>query len=84
MSNLGKILLYVALVGAIAALVAGGFLIEKRGEDAAHLVQVNDQKTAAEQKAKVAAADAEKAKTAQAEAETKLASAGTASFGASA
>ena len=51
MSTLGKYLLYAALLGAIAALVAGGFLIQKRGEDAANLLQVTQQKAVAEQKA---------------------------------
>jgi len=75
MSTLGKYLLYAALLGAIAALVAGGFLIQKRGEDAANLLQVTQQKAVAEQKAKAEAADLEKAKTAEAEAEAKASTA---------
>ena len=78
MSNLGKILLYVAVAGAIAALVAGGLLIQKRGEDAANLVQATQQKAVAEQKAKAEAADLEKATVAQQTAESKAAAATTA------
>jgi len=75
MSNLGKILQYVALVGAIAALVAGGLLIKKRGEDAANLQQVTQQKAAADEKVKAEAADLEKATVAEKEAEDKAATA---------
>jgi FtsZ-interacting cell division protein ZipA len=73
MSNLGKILLYVALVGAVAALVAGGLLIKKRGEDALNLQQVTQQKAAAEDKAKAEAAELEKAVVAEKEAVDKAA-----------
>jgi FtsZ-interacting cell division protein ZipA len=75
MSNLGKILLYLALVGAIAALVLGGLIIKKRGEDAIALQQVTQQKAAADDKLKVETAELEKAKVAQAAAETKAATA---------
>jgi hypothetical protein len=50
MSKLGKILLYVALVGAVAALVGGGLLIKKRADDAAIHAQTLAAKAADEQK----------------------------------
>jgi hypothetical protein len=49
MSNLGKIFIYVALAGAVAAAIAGGLLIEKRGEDAAVLAQTQQAKAKDEQ-----------------------------------
>lgn len=49
MSKLGKILIYVALAGALAAAIAGGLLIKKRWEDAAVLAQTQQAKAAAEQ-----------------------------------
>jgi hypothetical protein len=71
MSNLGKILLYVALVGALAAAGAGGALIYKHMGDAAVLAQANQDRANALQKAKAEAADLEKAQAAQADAESK-------------
>jgi hypothetical protein len=49
MSKLGKILIYVALAGALAAAVAGGLLIKKRADDAAVLAQTQQAKAADEQ-----------------------------------
>lgn len=72
MSTLGKILLYVALAGAIASVVLGYLVNTKIKEGAAALVTANSQKATAEQKMKVALADAEKAHADQATAEGKL------------
>ena len=75
MSQLGKILLYVALAGGIACLVGGYMIIAKRGEDAVALKQETDAKTASDSAAAKAKAEAAAAKTAQTDAETKLATA---------
>jgi hypothetical protein len=71
MSNLGKILLYVALAGAIAAGVAGGLIIKKRGEDAAAIQAANTARATTEQKLKAETAALEAEKTAHQEAEDK-------------
>jgi hypothetical protein len=57
MSNLGKIFLYLALVGAIAALVGGGLIINQRWADAATLLQTKQAQAAAEQANKKAQAE---------------------------
>ena len=72
MSPLGKILLYVALAGGIAAAVAGYMLINQRKVDAQTLADTVTQKTAAETAQKKAQADATAAKQAETDAETKL------------
>jgi FtsZ-interacting cell division protein ZipA len=48
MSNLGKVLLYVALVGAIAALVCGYLVIQKSGSAQSTIEETKTQLTAAE------------------------------------
>ena len=73
MSQLGKILLYVALAGGIACLVGGYMVIEKRGEDAVALKQSQDAKTASDAAAAKAKAEATAAAAAQKDAEGKLA-----------
>ena len=75
MSNLGKILLYVALLGAVAALIAGGLIIHQRGIDATDLATANTSRATAEAKAKAEAVDLKKAQDAQADAEAKTATA---------
>jgi multidrug efflux pump subunit AcrA (membrane-fusion protein) len=77
MSNLGKILLYVAVAGAIAAFVAGGFLIKKRWDDAAILAQTVQAKTQAEQATKKAQAEKAAADAAKADSDKQLADAKT-------
>jgi hypothetical protein len=65
MSKLGIYLLYAAVVGAIAAAIAGGLLIEKRGEDAANLLQAQQAKAASDKataQAKQQVVDANQAK----------------------
>ena len=58
MSQLGKILLYVALAGGIACLVGGYMVIAKRGEDAVALKQSQDAKTASDAAAAKSKAEA--------------------------
>jgi len=58
MSPLGKILLIVAFIGAIAAAIAGGLLINQRKADAQTLADTVTAKTAAESAQKKAQADA--------------------------
>ena len=72
MSTLGKILLYVALVGAIAAAVVGFLVIQKNNETATNLAQAQQAKANADQATKKAQAEAETAKTAQEASDTKL------------
>jgi chromosome segregation ATPase len=73
MSQIGKILLYVALAGGIAAAVAGFMLIQKRGEDKATIDQVTTAKTASDAATKKAEAEAKDAKQAESDAEAKAA-----------
>ena len=73
MSQLGKILLYVALAGGVACLVAGYMIIDQRGKDAATLKQTQEAKTASDAAAAKSKAEAAAAKTAQTEAEKNLA-----------
>jgi len=75
MSPLGKILLYVAFAGAIAAAIAGGLIIEKRGEDAQTLKQTQDAKLASDTAARKAQADAVAAQAAKADSDKQLADA---------
>src|SRR5271170_3159788 len=75
MSNLGKILLYLALVGAIAALVVGGLLIKKRWEDAATLAATQQAEQTAEKATERAKAEAKAAEDAKADTDKKLADA---------
>lgn len=75
MSNLGKILLYVALVGALASIAGGIMIWQKRGEDAANLATANQSRAVAEAKAKAEAADLAKAQAAESDAEAKTAAA---------
>ena len=75
MSKLGKILLYLALVGAIAALIAGGLLIKKRGEDATILAQTQQAKTVSDKAAALATQQAKDATQAKADSDAKLATA---------
>ena len=75
MSNLGKILLYVALAGAVVAAAAGFFLVNKNAGVAANLAQAQQDKATADQATKKARAEAEAAKNAQTDAETKLSAA---------
>jgi cytoskeletal protein RodZ len=71
MSQLGKILLYVALVGGLAAVAGAYMIIQKRGEDATNLAQVTTAKTASDAAAKKAQAEAKAAEQAQTDAEAK-------------
>jgi hypothetical protein len=73
MSKLGKIFLYVAFAGGIAAAIAGGLLIKQRWDDAANLAQVQQAKQASDQAAKKAQAETAAATQAAADANTKLA-----------
>jgi hypothetical protein len=72
MSKLGKILLYLALAGAVVAAIGGGLLIKKRWDDAATLAQTQLAKKAADQAAALATQQAKDAEQAQTDAETKL------------
>jgi len=72
MSPLGKILLYVALVGGIAAGVAGFMLINQRKADAQTLAETVTAKTAAESAQKKAQQEAAAANAAKADDDTKL------------
>jgi hypothetical protein len=73
MSQLGKILLYVALAGGLACLFAGYLIIKQRGDDKVAMQQVTDAKTASDAAAAKAKAEATAATAAQKDAETKLA-----------
>jgi hypothetical protein len=72
MSKLGKILIYVALAGALAAAVAGGLLIKKRAEDAAILAQTQQAKAADEQTIVKDKAEAKALSDAKADSDAKL------------
>ena len=72
MSKLGKILLYVAFAGAIAAGVAGYLEIQKRGEDAKSLADAQQAKTASDQAATKAKAEAADLSKKEADTESKL------------
>jgi hypothetical protein len=52
MSPLGKILFYVALLGAFVALVAGGFIVKKGQDDKAMIEKTTGERNAAQQAAK--------------------------------
>jgi cell shape-determining protein MreC len=73
MSSLGKIFLYLALIGAVVAVVAGLGVIQQRGEDARKLVETTAAVTVANSNTKKAQAEADAAKAAQAQAESDLA-----------
>ncbi len=75
MSTLGKILLYVAVVGGVVAAVFGVLLVQKRGEDAQTIIQTQQARATAEQSAKKAQAEADDLKQAKADSDTKLATA---------
>ncbi len=75
MSKLGKIFLYVACAGALAAAVGGYLLISKRSEDAANLAQVTTAKVASDAAAKKAEAETTAANAAKADSDAKLATA---------
>ena len=75
MSKLGIYLLYAALAGAVVAAIAGGLLINKRGEDAANLAQVQQAKTASDQAAAKAKAESAAATAAKTDSDAKLATA---------
>jgi NADH dehydrogenase/NADH:ubiquinone oxidoreductase subunit G len=75
MSKLGKILFYIAFAGAIAALIAGGLLIEKRGEDQALLKQTQDAKLASDKAAAQAKQETATVTAAKADSDSKLAAA---------
>ena len=75
MSKLGKILLYVALVGAIVALVAGGLVVKKNVENAAILDQTQQAKVASDKAAALATQQAKDATQAKADTDAKLATA---------
>jgi chemotaxis protein histidine kinase CheA len=72
MSKLGKILLWVALVGALAAVGAGVMLTLQYTGTRATLAQTEQEKTLAEAAAKKADAEAKAAKAAQADDDSKL------------
>jgi hypothetical protein len=57
MSQLGKILLYVAAAGGLAALIAGGLLVKKRGEEAVVLQKAQEDKILSDQATKKAQAE---------------------------
>jgi chromosome segregation ATPase len=71
MSQLGKILLYVALAGGIASAIAGYMVIAKRGEDKNTIDQVSTAKTASDAATRKAEAEAKDAKQAESDAEAK-------------
>jgi chromosome segregation ATPase len=58
MSQLGKMLLYVALAGAVVAAIMGGLIVKKRIDDAALLLKTQALEAGAEAKAKKSAAEA--------------------------
>ena len=72
MSPLGKILLWVALAGAIAAGIAGGLLIQKRATDVANLAQAQQNVATANQQVKSAKAAADAAEKDKTDSEAKL------------
>ncbi len=73
MSNLGKILLYVALAGALAAIGLGVAVVNARIGDRAILADTQTKEKTAELAASTAKKEAEAAKQAQTDAEGKLA-----------
>jgi hypothetical protein len=75
MSSLGKILLWVALVGALVAAGFGWMVIQSRTADAVTLKQTQQTVTAATQKAQAATKEAEDAKQQATDANNKLAQA---------
>jgi cell shape-determining protein MreC len=75
MSQLGKIFLYVALVGALVAAGAGYYIIQKRQEDAATIKQTQDAKAAADLATKKANAERDDIKAAKADVDAKLSTA---------
>jgi len=72
MSNLGKIFLYLALVGAIAALAGGGFIINQRWIDAKTLADTQAAKAASDRAAQKAEAEKEAADAAKLDSDNKL------------
>jgi len=73
MSKLGKIFLYVALAGALVAAIAGGLLIEKRGEDQTLIKQTQDARLASDKAAVQAKQETVAVTQAKAETEKQLA-----------
>jgi hypothetical protein len=73
MSSLGKIFLYLALVGAVVAVVAGLGVIQQRGDDARKLQETTAAVSVANSNTKKVQAEADAAKAAQAQAESDLA-----------
>jgi FtsZ-interacting cell division protein ZipA len=72
MSQLGKILFYVALAGAFVALVMGGLLVKKRGEDSATISQTSAERDTAQASAKKAEAETAAMTQAKQDSDTKL------------
>jgi len=72
MSQLGKILLYVALVGGLVAVAYGYLIVSKRGEDAAALTQIRADVAAQKQEAVKAKQDAAAAQAQVQAAQTQL------------
>ena len=77
MSKLGKIFLYVAAAGGLAALIAGGFLVQKRGQDAQILQKAQADKILADQATKKAQAERDALTQAKADEDKTLADAQT-------
>jgi len=77
MSKLGKILLYLALAGAVVAAIAGGLLIEKRSEDASNLAQAQLARRASDKAADQAKQEAATIKQAKDDTDKQLADAKT-------
>jgi len=75
MSKLGIYLLYAALAGAVAALVAGGLLIKKRGDEAVILVQTQQAKAASDKATAQAKAETVSVTAAKKDSDDKLADA---------
>lgn len=72
MSQLGKIFLYVALAGAVAAAIAGWMVISKVNDQKGNIVQVSHERDLAKAASTKAAQEADAAKKAQEQAEADL------------
>jgi septal ring factor EnvC (AmiA/AmiB activator) len=72
MSQIGKILLYIALVGGLVAVAYGYLVVSKRGEDAATIVQVRADVAAQKQEATKARQDAAAAQAQVQQTQTQL------------
>jgi hypothetical protein len=75
MSQLGKYLLYAAVVGAIVAAIAGGLLIQKRGQDTELIRQTQQARLASDQAAQKAKAETQAVTQQKADSDAKLATA---------